>query len=260
MGNNYIEKIDQFLDGELSTSEHNEFEQAIENDATLETAVMNNLLLREAVEVGYQDQLRSNIKQWRSEAKNEVLEEETATKVRSMKPNRTARKWMQPLAIAASFLLLLSAGLYLYMPSQYSNDAIAGRYYEEDATWRSGLKGDSNDPIKKGINAYESGSYELAITELSQLSDNDKAIYGLAQSYYQIGDYSAAITNFKKVITRANPNYTENAEWYLLLSYLKNNQMGEEFNALLSKIISENGFYSQQAKEMQGRLNSFWRK
>jgi len=224
---------------------------------------LKNIVLREAIAVGWQDQMRSNIKQWRTEPKVEVESpaEETVAKVRQLKSTRSTRTWMRPLAIAASFLLLISVGTFLYMPSQYSSDAIASRYYTDDASWRSGTKsGDSEDPIDAGITAYEAGNYEQAANPFSNFSDNDKAIYGLAQSQYQLGNYEAAISNFQKVIARENPNYTENAEWYLLLAYLKNGQTGSEFEALLEKIINDGGFYAEEARGVKRRLESFWRK
>lgn len=263
MENKYTEKIDQFLDGELSAEEHSDFERTIEQDAALENEVMKNIVLREAIAVGWQDQMRSNIKQWRAEPKVEVEAPvaETTTKVRQLKSTRSTRTWMRPLAIAASFLLLISVGTFLYMPSQYSSDAIASRYYTDDASWRSGTKsGDSEDPIDAGITAYEAGNYEQAANTFSNFPDNDKAIYGLAQSQYQLGNYEAAISNFKKVIARENPNYIENAEWYLLLTYLKSEQTGREFEVLLEKVISDGGFYAEKAEGMKKRLASFWRR
>ncbi|MEN0048732.1 MAG: tetratricopeptide repeat protein [Bacteroidota bacterium] len=263
MENKYTERIDQFLDGELSAEEHNDFEQAIEQDAALESEVMKNIVLREAIAVGWQDQMRSNIQQWRSEPKVEVEPpaEETTTKVRQLQPKRSTRTWMRPLAIAASFLLLISVGTFLYMPSQYSNEAIASRYYTDDSSWRSGTKsGDGEDPLDTGITAYEAGNYEQAVNTFSNFPDNDKAIYGLAQSQYQLENYSDAISNFQKVIARSNPNYLENAEWYLLLTYLKSEETGRAFDALLEKIIDDGGFYAGKAKEMKGRLDSFWRR
>jgi len=263
MENKYTEKIDQFLDGELSAKEHNDFERAIEQDATLESEVMKNIVLREAIAVGWQDQMRNNIQQWRTEPKVEVEApaEETTTTIRQLKPTRSTRSWMRPLAIAASFLLLISVGTFLYMPSQYSNDAIASRYYTDDASWRSGTKsGDSEDPVDAGIAAYEVGNYEEAANTFSNFPDNDKAIYGLAQSQYQLNNYEVAISNFRRVLDRANPNYTENAEWYLLLTYLKSEQTGNEFEVLLEKIIGDDGFYAEEAEEMKKRLESFWRR
>lgn len=248
MANNYNEKIDPFLDGELNEEEKAAFKKAVEQDPELEKEVRQNLLLREVVETGYQEKMRSDIRRWKSEAK------QTGTaKVGNI------RKLGYRLAAAASVIIILTASIFTLIVPQYSNDRIAARYYEPDNDLGM-LRGNNDaDILRQAFENYDQGNYNGAIPGFQRYPNNDKALYGLGLSYYQMEDYKNAIETFKILAGRNNLEYTEKAEFYLLLSYLHADQTGPEFQELLNKMIEEEGYYVGQAEGIKKKLDSFWR-
>ncbi len=247
--NNNNEKIDQYLDGELGAEEQVSFEQAMANDPALEEEVRQNLLLREAIEAGYQEEMRAHIRKWRQEGA-------------SSGSGRTAniRKLSLRLAAAASVLIIFGLSIFTVVVPQYSNERIAEKYYEPEGDL--GLIRGSNDAdiLRQAFENYEQGNYTGAIPGFQRYPNNDKALYGLGLSYYQIGDFDRALETFKTLVERDNIEYTEKAEFYLLLSHLKADRTGPEFQQLLDKMVEEGGYYSGQAERIKRKMNSFWRK
>lgn len=244
--NNFNEKIDQYLDGELDDSEKASFEESVAKDPQLAEEVKQNMLLREVIEEGYRANMRANIRQWRNEGQQ---------KGRSA----NIRKLGLRLAAAASVLLIFGLGIFTVVVPQYSNDGIAQQFYEPDEDL--GLIRGANDAdiLRQAFENYEQGNYVGAVPGFQRYPDNDKALYGLGLSYYQLGEFENAIETFKKLIERENIEYTEKAEFYLLLSYLQADQTGPDFQQLLDKMIADGGYYSGQAEGIKKKLDSFWR-
>ena len=192
---------------------------------------------------------RENIRKWRKEKKET---QQTAAPRRSL---------YYQLAAAASVAALIGFFTFAILPNQYTNEAIQTAYYQEDLDLLSGVRSDDPaDVLQQGLANYEAKQYDQAIQQLQQFSDNDKAIYALAHSFYATQQYDQASTAFQKVIERGNPQYIQKAEWYLLLSYIGNNDLGNDFTNLLEKVINQKGTYSSKAQQIQEDLNSFWRR
>lgn len=248
MANNNNEKIDPYLDGELNEEEKAAFEKSVEQDPQLEEEVRQNMLLREVVETAYQENLRAHIRTWKSEGSKN-----------SDRQVATIRRLGYRLAAAASVVIILTASIFTMVVPQYSNDRIAARFYEPDADLGSIRGSNDADILRQAFENYEQGNFTGAIPGFQRYPDNDKALYGLGLSYYQIEDFENAIITFKALAERKNIEYTEKAEFYLLLSYLKADQTGPEFQELLNKVIEEEGYYVGQAQGIKKKLDSFWR-
>ncbi len=244
---NYNEKIDQYLDGELESEEMASFEQSMNNDPSLEEEVRQNLLLREVAQEGYKENMRANIRKWKAENK------QSGSKF-------NMKKLRIQLAAAASILIIIVATLFGVVAPQFSNEGIASRYYEPETDL--GLIRGNNDAdiLRQAFENYEQANYSGAIPGFQRYPDNDKALYGLGLSYFQIEDFDSAINTFQDLVARDNIEYSEKAEFYLLLSYLKANQINSDFQQLLDKMIQDEGYYVGQAEGIKKNLDSFWRK
>lgn len=245
----YQNQIEQFLDKELSQEAYRIFMQALEQDAALEAATKEEILLRQAVEATHQEAImRANIKKWRAE-KAQI----SSTSNGSFS--------IYKLAIAASIAFFLGLLTFIYLPKSYSNEALMATNYQEDLTLTSGLKGNNSiDELQPALAHFEAANYTAAIQQFKTFPNNDKAIYALGHSYYLNKEYALAIQQFQKVMTRQHPEYMEKAEWYLLLAYIGNDQLTDEFYALLDKTIVKNGRYSADALKLKNALHSFWRR
>ncbi len=73
-------------------------------------------------------------------------------------------------------------------------------------------------------------------------------------------NFDSAINTFQKIISQ-NGNYTSDAEYFLMLSYLGNNQLDDDFKDLLNKIIQDqNHPYYKESQAIQQKLKSIWRR
>lgn len=248
MEDNYNEKIDPYLDGELSGEEKAAFEKSMEQDPQLKEEIRENLLLREVVETGYQEKMRTDIRRWRSEASQSGPQRAT-----------NIRRLGYRLAAAAGVVIILTATIFTGIVPQYSNSRIAARYYEPDEDLGAIRGAKDADILRQAFENYEQGNYTGAIPGFQRYPSNDKALYGLGLSFLQIKDYENAVETFKTLIERNNIEYTEKAEFYLLLSYLEADEIGPEFQELLDKMIEEGGYYAGQAEGVKKKLDSFWR-
>ncbi|MEM6320573.1 MAG: hypothetical protein AAF960_23090, partial [Bacteroidota bacterium] len=70
-----------------------------------------------------------------------------------------------------------------------------------------------------------------------------------------------AAQQFQKVAAMQDVRYTESAEWHQVVAQLQADDTGNAFNSLLTKIASdESHAFNGQAKALQTKINSFWRK
>lgn len=253
---NNFDKIERYLDDELTGAELTAFEAALKTDSALEEEVKAHLLLEEALFAVEEDEVRTNIKQWRAESKTEEKTKPQRGRLRSLGVVR--------LAIAASIAVLIGLGTFLWLPQQYSNQAILASNYQVDETFLSGDRGTNTpnppaDPFAGAAQYYKDGEYGKAAEIYQAFPENNKALYALGHTNFKSERYQQAINAFKKLVAKNSIEYNENAEWYLLCSYLAADQTNGEFQQLLDKVIADGGFYSAKAKEMKDDVNSFWR-
>ncbi len=246
---NYNEKIDAYLDGEMAGEELAQFEQLLKTNEKLEKAVKNNLLLREGLlQIDRETKLRNDIRKWRSEVQQQNPPQPT------LRPLRTR------LAIAASILILIGMATFLWVPTFYTDQHIAATVYENDLPKLKTRSADGENPMQIASLALANENYPEAIANFKLLPQNDRALYGLAHAYYLSGDYDNAAASFRTLQSRNNPEFQERAQWYLLLSLLAGNKASEEAETLLNKVISDGGFYSDQATGIKKKRQSFWRR
>lgn len=246
--NDKNEKIDPYLDGELNAEEKTAFEKSMEQDAQLKEEVTQNMLLREVIESGQQEKMRTNIRKWRREAA--LSGNARVTRIRRIGYR---------LAAAASVIIILTASIFTIIVPQYSNERIASRFYEPETDLGQIRGSNDADILRRAFENYEQGNYSGAIAGFQRYPENDKALYGLGLCFFQTEDYTNALQTFKTLVERNNIQYNEKAEFYLLLSHLKTNQTGPEFQQLLNKMIEEEGYYAMQAERIKKKLDSFWR-
>ena len=107
------------------------------------------------------------------------------------------------------------------------------------------------DYIEKTMRIFASGNDKKAlarfITILNTYPDDLNALFYSGLCYYNLNQSQMAIEQFHAVNASRFSNFKEEAEWYLVLSYLQSKQI-EKAKSLLDLIIANNGFYAAQAK------------
>ncbi len=172
--------------------------------------------------------------------------------------------WQTPaLKIAATALLLLIPGYYLYQ-SSFSTPDYTAAYFEHLPTAIPGTsiqKGgqESIDQEKRALyKEYNQKSYREAIPKLRAylaahpMDDQARFYYGIALLGNQ--EAAAAKIAFEKVLAGSpTPAYQENAQWYLALSLVKAEAF-DEAKKVLSAIRQEKGAYTQKASELLSEI------
>ena len=235
-------KIEKYLNNELSEADLAAFRKELVSDKALAIEVKEELMIREALEANEKERFKQQLQQ---KKRNKVVQ---------LKKTNNFR-W---LAIAASFALFLIPAFQVF---QHTNSNIANQHFEKDPSITSQLLSpDANKTaIEVAVEAYRIGDYHTAIEKLSSLKNNTQATYVLGHTYFLSENYPNAIAQFNKVIDSKNPEYLEKAEWYMLISLLKADELNAEFYTLLDKIIQQESIYSESASSIQADLNSSWR-
>ncbi|MCB0629814.1 MAG: tetratricopeptide repeat protein [Lewinella sp.] len=252
-----IDKIEKYLSGDMAGEERQSFEAEVAANPALADEVDLLRLAREAVELQIGDNLRQQFQEWDQSATQSTTS--TEAKVVQMKPRTTLRR---VLAIAATVLLLLSAGSFWYANDQYAADAIAGDLYESIATTRR--PNSSEDTLEKAIAAIMDKNYAEADQLLQTIQPNDlkytDARYYLGHSYYQQGQYNEAINILQNLGDNADINLSESADWLRVLSYLELGQTDNTtFQSLLSEMVSNTDHnHHNDAVKLEKKINSFW--
>lgn len=263
MENELLEKIEKYVNGEMSASEEKAFDAAIEQDATLATAVDNFGVANDAIELLIEDNLRTELDNLRAEESAESAN--NVVSINKSKPVARMRSLRRYLAMAASVALLLGFFGMNWAGSNYSDAALGEGIYSgyDMPNVRSG--GNTLHPFSEGITAYNAGDYAKAIPFFQGIVVDDpryaEAQFYLGHALLKNKDFSSAATQFKKVQTLNDVRYTENAEWYQIVAQLSAEQTNDEFYTLLNKITNDsNHTFNSQAVDLQGKLNSFWRR
>lgn len=164
-------------------------------------------------------------------------------------------------AIAASIAVII--GVFgvtrLFYNSSLTNyDEIFSQYYK---TYQNDFSTRSDQVVVNNLylafQAYESHDFEKAVELFSKVTEADESM--LMAYFYkgiasiEIGNFSAAVESFNKVIKNpANPYYPQ-AQWYCALTWLKLNN-SENAIQHLTWLVNNDRFYGLKAKELMLKI------
>lgn len=251
------EQIQSYLDGDLSETERQAFEQELNQDSDLQAELNLHLLSNDAIELVIEDSLRDDLKQLQLESQKVT---EPAKKGRVV----GLRRRLVSLSIAASILLVVGFFAANYQINQYGNQSIAGAMYENDLLNR--VRGNSNASLlQQGMEFYTQENYAAAIEYFEQVDNatlKAEADYAKGHAQYNLGLFPAAVESFAAAVDSQDPRFVEKAELFYLLSALAANQTDtNRFNTTLNQLLeNEEHLHHQEALNIQKKLNSFWRK
>ncbi len=206
----------RYLDNELNDEEKLQIENELKNNTTIQQELQNLLLAKEAVKT-------YGVKQKVAAIHKGMMNEMAINKI-PKKIDLVRSIARISIRIAASLLIImLSLGIYQY--ATISADKLFDENYQPYALSVSRSAADTNAMEK----AYQQKDYTALINQFAALpAAGQKDFFFAGQSYLAINNYSKAVECFKKIATL---NIAENkiifkddAEYYLALSYLKNNE------------------------------------
>ncbi|MEZ4934371.1 MAG: hypothetical protein R2788_19875 [Saprospiraceae bacterium] len=218
----YLDKIEAYLNGQMNEEEIRSFEAQLNKDSELAAEFAIQKFEQEAISLAAEDDLRGRIKSIQSDAKNSI--NHLVPKVISI------RRWLKPLAIAASFLLIVG---YLFESNKYSNESLVKAHYTYSSDDFLRGNGDAS-VLSDAKKLFDNGDFNGVIKSLDKVSPDSpfsiKADYLLAHAYFKKKDFQKASLFFKKIfVEKEKAGHFKDAQWYWLLSNLEEGNQDDEF-------------------------------
>ncbi len=239
------EKIDAYLSGNLSGKESTAFDRQLQQEATLKEEVT----FWQSIDQALEDEATVDFQQKVVRAGKEYL----ASRQGAAAPVRQLRGTRRYLAIAATLLLLITAGLFLWnnpFTQEYSGKELYATNFETydlgASQNRSGLETSPTIDFATGVQQYKAGDFAAAATTFAALLANDKSnmalTFALAQAQLNLNppDLTAAGNLLQSVITDGKSAYVTSAHWYLALVKLQQ-EKPKEAKELLTVVQASAG-------------------
>lgn len=243
----YIEAIEDYLSENTSKEEKLAFEkQLTENEALAQEFKLYQNMMG-GIDLEGTDLMRDELKdiQQKLEAENFFAKKETTPKIVKMKNTKKSNKtW---LAIAASLLVLVVAGMLLLSPNKmtrtealtkFDHNKKANELLEQQINEYEGLgmadpERGKKDSIAQMLNQYKDGdyqeSYNAATEFLSRYPDDNVALYFAGMSKFQDSKFSKAVEWLSASTKQKDGVFYDQARWYLALSYtMLNTNVGDD--------------------------------
>ena len=265
--NNNYENIHKFLAGEMNKEEEKEFNAKMQKDQSLKNKLKMEKNILHTLELAGDKELMDTIYAVHNDLKKqqffESQNEEKGAVIVDIK-RRTARRMLY--AIAAVMLMVVAS--WFFFSNNTSNidaNAVYANYYKSEKTITNDLLNNMGqigaggqletreEKMAYALDQYNLGGFENAkkiFLELNAEYPKDQliALYiGLCQM--ETGNFKLAINHLKTAATDGF-EYTNVSQWYLALSYLKNNQKKEAINLFGKIAANNNSNYQSEAKKI----------
>jgi len=188
--------------------------------------------------------------------------EQTTPKVANIR-----RGWSYYAMLAAAMLLLALIPYYLYDMGMFTPKVaptqLAESHYEAPAQLSTSVKRTSLTNARSEVDSlyqianqlYLDKSYDKALLVLQQLPISDSVLLDKGICFFQTQNIIKAIEQFKEVVkhTDTSVEVDDQAEWYLVLAYLKAEKV-EEAKTLLQSMVKQKNWRSSEARQMLRQL------
>ncbi|WP_027392303.1 tetratricopeptide repeat protein [Aquimarina latercula] len=257
----YPIEIDDYLSGNMSTSEKQAFEARLLTD----TELSEELKLQQDMQTIYEDQ------KW-VEGNKDALKTTEATQLKAfyqsdeaatlkstinevISENRSnsQSKTFWFIGIAASIAVLITVSLFVFKETNY--DELYASYIHLDEIPSLVTRGeDTNKMLEDAQLLFEEQKYQKATELFTTYHQKEKSIDPLSYiyngiSYVELNKFDEALSQFQ-LLRDSNTLQAKKANWYKALVYLKQKDK-KELIAVLQTIVSDSNAYKyQEAKEL----------
>lgn len=243
----YTLKIEDYLSGNLSGKDLELFNKELITNSELNDEV----ILRKEIEDALRDK---NLFELRKLLNNTTKVNTHETKGINIR-NEIFRTW-QMAAASLIFVVLASGMWYVFSNKTYSSDRLITKYYTAPhAVGQSrSVEYGADDALREAFTYYQQNDYTNALKYFSSLDNQVTAKFYSGVCYIELEQYQKATDSFEFVVNDKDNLFVEQAEWYLGLIYLMNNEKdkaSDQFN----RISKADSFYADQAQEILRYLN-----
>ena len=244
----YSKLVLRYLMREMDRDEIASFEKRLITDPRLKS----ELMLQKNIDHSIKNDDLENFKKELDSIYNESNGKKT------LKLGSTSKQWLQ---IAAGIVLVLSVATILYYNSLHSSSSLFDKYYqpyENVLTTRGDINTiNQSQFFSEALRNYHKEDYIEAkqlFEKVILLKDDDM----LAHLYYgivclEMNLFEEAERNFKLIINEQDQFFKQQAQWYLALTYLKNDRL-RLCSTQLEGIIENKGYNYKKAGELLSSL------
>ena len=241
---NDIDLIEKYHNGKLSEQEQLSLKARMESDPAFAGMVTDYIDIIEGVKRAGKEKFKATVTQWEAEILNEQQHI-------SDKPGVFRSYWQ----LAAVFLLLALASIYIFVPGKKSPQELYADYFVpyEDVI---SVRDEANPVLTESIHLYNEKKFDLASERFSKYitehPDDLDAKFYFGVSLLESARLEESISTFGVVI-EGNGLLKEQAEWYRALAYLKLGDV-ETCKRLLNDINHDGHDYQEKAADLLGKL------
>lgn len=239
-----FDEIEAYLEGTLSDEMRLQIDDEIRTNPSFADSVEKHRQAHSLVQHYAISQLKNKVKR---------IHEEKAKDV----PAHI--QWMK---IAASLLIVLLAGGYLFIRNEYRDDQLFEDSFTAYPNQFSVMGSGQKNLFTEGLRHYDNREYDKAVESFSKVENESEyaipAQLYLGISYMALNQPEPSINALENLIEKGT-SYSDAARWYLALAYLKNGDE-DKTRSLLADIVKSKGFQAQQAERLLQKLTSPIRK
>lgn len=237
---NNIELIDKYFENSLTPKEQNSFNDLLQNDKEFKTEFLFQKDLQKVIAINRREGIKQDLQQFEKEFQKKTK-------------GTFFNKWL----IAASIALLIGFGLWFVKDSYFpSNEQLYAQNFEPYRNIVQPIvRGESPKTIEySAFVAYENKDYHKAINLFNSVTNpNETSIqFYKAMSFLSLNKTDDAIQTLLPIATlkeveSSSKNFTEMANWYLGLAYLKNDNLEKALSQF--SIVANHPTYTFKKEE-----------
>ncbi len=237
-----IEYIEKYLSNALDKNQRAQFENELKSNSELSKDFQKYKVIHAALELDIENDLRS------------YLQDKDATSIENSPRIRKLPSWSR-MSIAASFLIIIAAGIWWSINANTENDLIANNFIHYEQSVLRGSKGELSESL--AIIISDNTDKDKRIEKLEALKnenlDDMQLNFILAESYFENGQRGKASKLFELIYNSNSILWKDKAEWNLMLIYSEIDKQASK--AILDRILSnEEHAYFNKAKEIQNLI------
>jgi tetratricopeptide (TPR) repeat protein len=225
--NNHIsqeefEKFERYILGHMEEQERIAFENEIATDRILSQKLEDIKVILEGVE---EAAFRNNLDEIHQELQKDSSEPTVPKK--PIDKNVKLIPW-KTFSIAASLFFMAGFFAWLLLFKSDPNERLFMAYYQADPGLVTAMSSEANYEFDRGMVDYKSGLYPEALQRwellLEEKPDNDTLNYFVGSAHLAMKETKKAQYYLQKVMQLHEGRFSQDAYWYLALSYLSDGE------------------------------------
>ena len=247
-----MEEIDQYLSNELSDEKLASFEAELAENPDLEAELnLVGEIDKAVAETDIMD-LRAKL----GAISKEINREE---KQKRSFAARISSSRLTVATVAASLVLIMSIAGLISKNNPSSDGELYSQYYQPYETTGIFRSGDAliDSKLTKALHLFNNQEYQAAIGSFSEVLEidpnNPVSNFYSGIAYQQTGQTQKALISYQNVIKDRDNLFIEQAQWYIGLCYLQNENRKKAYRQF-TKIANSDSFYQEKASAILRKI------